>query len=288
MTDPIPTGPTIDHSTYLGASDIGCVVGENHMSRDASDVWGDKMGHLHFEGTEATDIGNVVERPILAVWAARRGCELSFPGTMLHPDEKWAGATPDMIVGAHTAGEFKMVGGQMAYAWGPAHLGAEGVPAVTVCQVHWQTWILRANGYDIQDGVVVACFGTETRTYEIDIQDDLIDALVEQGREWWQYHVVGDVRPEGRAGRKLVAAIHPANVRASLDPMTTEVLALAVDYAKARSDEKYAKEEKENLYPKLCELVGDGSGFEGDGVKVTWKANRSGTRSLNVKIKAER
>ncbi len=285
---PTPTGPTLDHANYLGASDIGVIVGENHLARDQSDVWGEKKGYLHFEGTVETDLGNEVERPVLAVWAKWQGADLAFPGTFIHPDEPWAGATVDAIRDERISVEFKFVGRQMALEWGPAHLGADGVPAVVICQLHWQTWVLRANGFTIERGQVVACLGTELRTYDVEIDEDLIALLVEQGRTWWVRHVIGDERPEGRAGRELVAAIHPANVRPQLEPMTDEVRDLAIPYDKARGDEKAAKAEKELLYPQLCDLVGDGSGFEGDGVKVTWKANVHGKRSLNVRIKAEK
>ncbi len=283
-----PTGPTIDHASYLGASDIGVIVDVSHMARDASDVWGEKKGYLHFEGDTATEIGNAVERPILAVWAAARDYELHFPGTMLHPVEKWAGATPDMIVQPRTAGEFKMVGGQMARAWGPEHLGEDGVPDATVCQLHWQVWILRANGIPIDNGVIVACFGTEIRTYEIEINDNLIDALVDEGREWWETYVVADVRPEGRAGRELVAAIHPANVRKELDEMTEKVRGLCLAYDEARTREKTGDQAMDAIGAILCELIGKGSGFEDKTAKVTWKADKNKNRSLRVVIRKQK
>ena len=287
----IPTGPTLDHASYLGASDIGVLVGESHMARDESDVWGEKKGHLHFEGSIQTDLGNALERPFLDVWARRGGFELTFPGTMRHPEETWAGATGDALrpdpdaEGSIIAVEAKLVGYQMLREWGPAHLGAEGVPASVVCQVHWQAWVLRACGVPVSRGQVVMCSGTELRVYDVPIDDDLIDELVSLGRAWWERHVIGDVRPEGRRGRELVAAIHPANLRKKLDPMTDVVRGLARAYEKARGDEKTAGLAKDALATMLCEAVGDGSGFEDDLTKVTWKKSAAGTRSLYVKIR---
>lgn len=288
-SDPVPTGPTLDHATYLGASDIGCVVGENHLSRDASDVWGEKMGHLHFEGNVATELGNAFERPMLKVWAADAGVEVAFPGTMLHPDEQWAGATADgNIVADEAVVEAKIVGFQMKFHWGPEVLDVEGVPASVVIQVHWQAWVLRANGIPITTGIVVACFGTEIRTYEFPIDDDLIDYLVEEGRAWWHHFVEGNVEPEGRAGRAIVLAIHPANVREILEAPTEEIVDLALAYDDARADEKEAKRAKEDIGVKICRIIGDGLGFYGDGIKTTWKANRGGKRSLRVDVKKGR
>ncbi len=289
MSEPVPTGPTLDHASYLGASDIGCVVDENHMARDQSDVYGEKKGWLHFEGTTETELGNAFERPMLQVWADALGVELTFPGTMLHPAEQWAGATPDgVLVVMEAVVEAKVVGYQMRSHWGPAVLDADGVPNAVIIQVHWQAWILRANGITITTGIVVACFGTELRTYEFPIDDQLIDFLVDEGRAWWLYHIVGDVQPEGRAGRAIVAAIHPANVRPELDEPTDEVIDLALEYDGARSEESTAKKAKEAIGVKLCGLIGDGTGFYGDGIKATWKAKANGNRSISVTIKKGR
>lgn len=289
MTEPVPTGPTLDHASYLGASDIGCVVDENHMARDASDVWAEKKGYSQFEGTVETELGNAFERPMLQVWALEVGIEITFPGTMLHPDEQWAGATPDGVSAIHQAAiEAKVVGFQMRSHWGPAVLNVEGVPNAVVIQVHWQAWVLRANGIPITTGIVVACFGTELRTYEFPIDDELVDCLVEAGRDWWQCHIEGDVQPEGRAGREIVAAIHPANIRDELDAPTGEVVELALAYDDARADEKEAKRVKEATGVKLCSIIGDGTGFYGDGVKVTWKQGSNGKRSLRVTVKKGR
>ncbi len=289
VRQPTPTGPTLDHASYLGASDIGVVVGENHMARDASDVWGEKKRHLHFEGTTETELGNAFERPMLEVWAASMELEVTFPGTMLHPLEQWAGATADGIAIAEEAViESKIVGFQMRIHWGPAVLGADGVPTSVVIQVHWQAWVLRANGIPITTGLVVACFGTEIRTYEFPIDDELIEYLVAEGRAWWRYFVEGNREPEGRAGRDIVLAIHPANLRKELDAPTEEVVELALSYDQARGDERDAKQLKESIGVKLCRIIGDGTGFYGDGIKTTWKANRSGKRSINVTVKKGR
>ena len=287
MSDSVPTGPTIDHATYLGASDIGVVVDENHMARDQSDVYAEKKGYSKFVGTTETELGNEFERPMLKVWAAKYEVVIDFPGTLLHPVDTWAGATADgYILAWEAALEAKIVGFKMQWHWGPASDGAEGVPAAVVIQVHWQAWVLRANGFVVSVGIVVACIGTELRTYEFPIDDELIAALVDEGRDWWQHHIVGDVRPPGRAGRAIVSAIHPANVRPELDPITEKVLDLALAYHEAREAEKEAKKTKEYLGFDICDAIGDGSGMYGEGVKATWKrSEKTGKRSVSVTVK---
>lgn len=283
-----PAGPTLDHASYLGASDIGVVVGEGYLATDESDVWGEKMGHLSFKPTIETELGKVCERPIMELWADRNGVTLEYPGTMLHPRHSWAGATVDAwIPEMRAAAEFKFIGNQMRWHWGPGHLGLDGAPPGVVCQNHWQGWILRAHGYPVERGLIIGCLGTELREYTGPLDDDVMDELAEAGRDWWIKHVVGNVRPEGRRGRELVNAIHPANVRKHLEPMTPEVGGLAAAYLHAKEQEKRAKGAIDGIGTMLCDLVGGGSGYEGNGFKVTWKADKNGTRSLLVTRKKE-
>lgn len=278
------SAPTIDHGSYLGASDIGVIAGENHMARDESDVWGEKMGLLTFKPTLETDIGQAVERPIMELWAKRNGVTLEYPGTLIHPVEKWAGATVDAwIVEWQEPAEFKFIGAQMFNHWGPAHLGGAGAPSAVVCQNHWQAWLLDAHGYTPKRGRIILCMGTELREYVVDLDSALTGVLVDEGRAWWHRHVIGNVRPDGRRGRDLVNAIHPANVRKELDPMTDRVRGLAEAYLHAKDREKEATAAISGIGPMLCDIVADGSGYEGDGLKVTWKADKNGTRSLLVK-----
>jgi len=278
-----PTGPTIDHANYLGASDIGVIVGEGYLARDESDVWGEKMGYLPFVPTIETELGSTVERPIMELWARRKGVTLEYPGTLLHPEHKWAGATPDAwIVEWRRSLEFKYVGGPMFQHWGPAHMGAEGAPPGVVCQNVWQTWIMTANGYPAEGGLIIGCIGTELREYEVPLDPDLTEELQSAGREWWIKHVINGVRAEGRRGRDLVNAIHPANVRDTLEPMTPRIQGLAEAYLHAKAQAKLAEGAIDGIGVMLCDLVGSGAGFEGNGFKVTWKANKNGHRSLLV------
>ena len=61
---PVPTGPTVNHSSYIGASDIGAIAGQSAF-KTALDVFAEKRGVTHFEGNEFTEMGNAFERPAL-------------------------------------------------------------------------------------------------------------------------------------------------------------------------------------------------------------------------------
>ncbi len=273
-----PTGPTVDHNSYLGGSDIGAIAGQSPW-RTGLDVWAEKTGKAPpFEGNIHTELGNAFERPALAVYAKAMGVELSFPGTLLHPKESWAGATPDAVENGQRLVECKIVGFNTAKHWGPPDEGADGVPYDTLCQVHWQSWIANNSGVaQCSDAVVVAFKGTSMDVYRFGIDEGLIESLVKLGRDFWDKYVIGGSMPavEGNSAADIIKAIHPRNLTDDLLPMTEYVRATAMEYDDARENEKLAAAHKKAVQAQLTALIGDGAGFKDeDGSKATWKAGK--------------
>jgi len=277
MSEIVPTGPTVeDHNSYLGASDIGAVAGQSSY-QTALDVWAEKRGVTHFEGNEFTEMGNAFERPALELYAKRHGVELSYPGTLIHSGFPWAGATPDAIADRKMVAECKIVGRNASRRWGDPEDGPDGVPAEVLCQVHWQTWIardnnvLKANGYPAH---VVAVMGTDMPVYEVPIEDEMIEGLIEIGRDFWERCIVGGEMPviEGDHASDILAAIHPRHLRDSLDPMTAEIEKLAREYDEARDAASDSEAHQKQIGAQLKALIGEGAGFQGNGVTATWKA----------------
>jgi len=283
MNEVVPTGPTVaDHNSYLGASDIGAVAGLGSY-KTALDVYAEKRGVTHFEGNEFTEMGNAFERPALELYARRQGVVLSYPGTLVHSNFPWAGATPDAIADGKMVAECKIVGRHASRRWGDPEDGPDGVPPEVLCQVHWQTWIARDNKVLKDNGQpahVVAVMGTDMPVYEVPIEDDMIEGLVEIGRDFWERCVVGGEMPvvEGDHASDILAAIHPRHVRDMLLPMTSEVEKLAREYDEARSTQKEADAHQKQLGAQLKALIGEEAGFQGNGVKATWKTKQGSPR----------
>lgn len=274
MENQVPVGPTTSHQQYLGASDIGAVAEQNSF-RTKLDVWAEKRGVSTFEGNEFTEVGNAYERPTLELYALRNGLELDYPGTLVHPKENWAAATPDAIASKRHVSECKIVGIPMLKFWGEPEDGENGIPADVLCQVHWQSWIVReVLQVPCELAHVVAAHGTKIKVYEIPIEDDMINGLVEIGREFWEKHVVGGEMPEvtGEHASDILAAIHPRHVRDKLLPMTAEVEELAREYDEARTAATEAEAHQKEIGARLKATIGDEAGFQGDGVTATWKA----------------
>jgi len=274
MKKAVDPGPTVDHASYLGASDIAAIAEENPF-RTGLDVWGEKTKGIKTESNIRMEIGNAFERPALDVYARLTGVVLDFPGTLIHPTVPYFGATPDAIANGRKCVECKIVGVNMMKFWGEPEDGPDGVPSYVTCQLHWQSWIARLlNLAPCRTGDIVAVFGTEPRIYEVPIDESLIDGLAEIGRDFWEKYVVSGIMPtiEGNNARDIIAAIHPRNLKTELDPMTDDVRELSIAYNDIRDTITNLQKERDMIAARLTAAIGDRAGYEGAGIKATWKS----------------
>lgn len=278
----IKTGPTIEHKSYLGASDIGAVAGVNPF-RTALDVWAAKKQDIKISSNIAMEIGNAFERPSLDIYSKLKNAKLNYPGTLLHPKFQWAGATPDAIANDRLVVEVKIVGWPSAKFWGDPDDGPEGIPDAINCQVHWQSWIVAACfGHLCEVADVVCVQGTKMAIYEVPIERTMIDHLHSIGHEFWRVNVLEGQMPEleGKHVKDILEAIHPKHLKDQLEPMPPSVSELAARYQNIRKEIREAEENKSDLYNQMINLIGDKAGFEnktassGEASRITWKAQK--------------
>jgi predicted phage-related endonuclease len=271
----VGVGPTVDHATYVGGSDIAALVGLSPY-KTALDVWAEKTGRKTFAGNARTRAGNAFERAILSLYAEERSVELMFPGTLV---AGVTGATPDAISDDAKVVQAKMVGIRQADRWGPALLGADGIPQEVLAQIHYEVWHAEKRLEREFGGHAVAQIGTEQRVYEVPIDREFSAALVEAGERFWRDHVVTGRMPIVGDGPdmntlRLVYQRPGALIRA----MTDEDHALALEYARHRDAESAAREAKEAVGAQLAARIGDDTGFSrGFGrsvTKATWAEER--------------
>lgn len=289
---------TIDRSTYIGGSEIAAVVGL-HPTRNGLDVWAAKVDGFSPEVGPEAELGLAYEGPTAEVWARRVGVadgDLRMLGTLVDPEAEWAGATPDRV---RTVGEgqveniqIKIVGQHAAHRWGRPDQGAEAVPVEVLAQVAWEARAIeRATGLVVVENVVVANVGgTDLRTYRFPFDRELAALLFDAAREWWESYVLTGEMPEitdenAESARAILAHRYPRDVLPKLEPGHVH-LALAREYAAARGAAKAADDHLEACAARLTAAIGDSIGFESDDerVRVTWKANKKGTRSLRVEV----
>ena len=287
----VPTGPTVPHDTYIGGSDISAIAGMNPYTT-ALDVWAEKTGTLPpKEETECTEMGDYLERPLMELYARRRAVEISYPGTLLDPCENYLGATPDGIANSAFGVQCKLVGFQQRWRWSHPDEGEEGIPPEVYLQVHWEARAIeRHYSWLPERAEVVAGIGTELPIYVVTIDSELVSSLETLARRFWIEHVVADVMPEVTTEnhetlRRIMKVRHPSHVSEDLLEPTARVRALCGEYHAARELEKQSKEAKEFAGSQLCAEIADGAGYGDETLKATWKQNKSGRRSLYVKIK---
>lgn len=272
------TGPTVDHATYVGGSDIAAIVGLSPYAT-ALDVWAEKTRRAKFEGNRRTRAGQVLEPGILALYAEEQSVDLWFPDTMVTSDH--TGCTPDAVSSAGYDVQVKLVGIQQAERWGESSEGEDGVPPEVLAQIHYEAWhIAELHGVRDVRGHVVAQIGTDQRVYDIGIDRDFADVLVDAGRRFWRDHVVTDRMPIVREGDKAtLGRIYPKN-SSVVTSISGEALALAYRHAELKEEIDRAESECDVVDAKLCALIGEQSGFVGvaAGVKVTWNQQRGKVR----------
>lgn len=292
----VETGPTRDHTSYIGGSDIAALAGA-HPYKTPLDVWAEKLGKSTFEGNDRTELGDHFERPAIELYRRRVGAEsIEYPGTLVHPQDPFLGATPDAIRDGNRDVQCKIVGLNQAHRWGEPEDGPDGVPPEVFLQVHWESWAIKA-ALDIRGEVadVPAVIGTDLRTFEVPIDWDIVEGLEVLARSFWLKHVKTGLVPEPTGDESLdtLRALFPKPMREKLERPTEDVVELVRAYDIARSEEGEAKARKMAAGGRLCLLIGDGLGFEGDGVrvkwplrpgKVAWKEAAQGYRMLALKF----
>lgn len=309
-----PSSPTIDHASYLGASDIGAILGLDPM-RTPLDVWSEKTGRIPRAESDALEAGNDHEEGVVrgfTRWALRNGLvervEYPGPGTILGWEARvgvdgvtfntaWRGATLDALAiiddRRRAAVEAKLVGGGMASSWGPEPAGADGIPPRTLAQVHWQTLHARERWPDLEWStafVAADIAGTDRRRYVVPIDDELLASLLEAGREWWRAHVIADVMPEPEASDlETLAAMFPSVERPGLDPVPPDGLReLAEDLFVAREIAARHRLERDKIAAKLEAMIGDREGFRWRNGRVMWREDSRGGRRLTVNVWEDR
>lgn len=272
-TKSIQVGPTVDHGSYLGGSDIAAVAGI-HPYKTALSVWAEKTRRGPAYDSASARSGNRFERVILENYAEDSGEALSFPGTLLHANGI-TGSTPDAIEADVRDVQVKFVGIDEARRWGVPEFGEEGVPPEVLAQVHWEHWHM-SEVLGVRDPLakVVAQVGTIPRVFTVRIDDEFTSNLLEAGHKWWRDYVIADRVPvvvERDADLMRHMYRHAGK---ALMPMSPEVERLARDYYEQQQAESRAGKAKAAIAVKLMEAIRDDLGYQGDGIKVTWAEKR--------------
>jgi len=266
----------------IGASDAAAAVGLNPYQSQL-ELWMIKTGRMlptpmpeAGEGRSPLHWGQALEPLVARHYSEATGRRVRRVNAVLqHPDsdKPWMLANldyavakdPDVqILECKTAGEFG------------ARLWKDGVPDYIQCQVQHQ---LAVTGDQAADVAVLIC-GQEFRTYRIERNQELIDALIVLEQQFWDL-VWTDTPPSAdgsESAHKALQALFPTDDGETLDLTNRDDLADSLNRLKALRDQlKSLQSEEASLKQRLQQAMGDASTAELANGRISWKRSKDST-----------
>jgi putative phage-type endonuclease len=257
-----------DRKTYLGASEIGAVVGLSPWT-GPHEVWLRKTGRVEDqEDNLAIWWGNAVE-PLLATRYSMETHREIVRGThLVHPKYPMIGGTPDRLDEAgRRVVELKTANLRQAIRWGAE--GSDEIPEEYVAQT---TLYMELADFDVAD-VALLLAGNEFRIYTVQRDRELAGQLLEAGAKFWRDYVLADKPPpiDGSDGaREMLRALYPR----STEPLKTanaHIESLALTYSMWKRDLEEHELKLAKVRQELEAFIADSVGVEGAFGRITFK-----------------
>ena len=229
--------------------------------------------------TEAMLRGTVLEVAILNFYEQKCGVVLERPhGTMIHPTEDWAGASPDgffqdddgtiVIVDAKTS--------RNRSEWGKEF--SDDMPIDYQLQLLWYAYVV-GNVLDCPvkrlDVHVYFPIQDEFAIYTMKPDQEVIEKMVERCRQWWWRHIVANNAPaiDGSDSATKVINLTP---KYNDDVVQTdeEGADLIERLIAIKSQLKEIEKEKKGLENQIKDLINHNEGIYYGARKATWKEQK--------------
>lgn len=246
---------------FLGASDISAILGINPF-RTAADVFLEKTCDvLPSADSEAADIGNSFELPMLK-WAEKRiGAPLDFdPEPCVASNGIMVSHLDAAVVGADHPVEGKCTA--KTEEWGDEN--TDQIPPMHLIQVHAQMICTETELAYV--AAFLAGFRMERRLYRIRVNADLARTIEDEACKWWERHVVAGVMPDSAPSIEVARRIKP---KPGLVVPVRPELAKALHDAKEQT--KQAAKQEEEIKARLLAELGGADGGDCPGWVVVQK-----------------
>jgi len=271
------------------------------------DVQLEKEGKAADVDSDRMKWGNILEDPIRRDFAKRRGIKIAVPGTLVHPLEEWAAATPDGILYpggtrithgslfSHGPENVAPIGGHeikthttwQAHRYGEP--GTDEVPPWELVQCAWNQWIasavFTAGDFEVWD--LTAFMDNLPQDYRVTRDPELEEMLIATCRAFWDEHVIGGVpvAPDGtQSYTDHQANRWPRNTSEDYVEAAGEVLEAVQALHATRTEIAGLEREESRLVQIVKEAIGDRAGLEfpaitggGKRQRITWKRSKDST-----------
>lgn len=268
----------------IGGSDAAAVVGR-HPYVSPLALWLDKVHGRESIENERMEWGNRLESAIREAASDSIGESVSVPpDTFTHPLTPIMRANVDGILESGRILECKNIDG-LAWRMADDDL-VDGVLRHHWYQVQHYVEVLDA------PGAVVAYLvgGNDLQLREVARDRTFGAELRRREVAWWIRHVVtGEPPAEGTPADRLslLERLHARESKGMLATTDADLIALARQYEAASKAIDSATAARDSIKADLCATIGAAEGLDfGKTIgKVTWKANKHGTRTLRVTLR---
>lgn len=234
--------------------------------------------------TPDMDWGHVME-PVLLDWYMRdHGGAPAVPGyRWQHPEESWLFATLDGMRADRNV-ECKLVGPAHARDWDESL--DDGIPHYVRAQVQIGMSCRRVDRCD----VVATICGRPPHVWVVPYDAGLTMLVIEGGRRFWHDHVLARKPPPfdaTPATKEYLRRRYPKADPVILDARGTVLDSQGMTRATLAANVKQLQAQIATLDAEILSAIGEHTGAEGTGWKMTWKPRADGKRVQRFTARGE-
>lgn len=257
-----------ERKTYIGGSDIGCILGLSPY-KTPLDIFLDKTTDRIDESiSEAAYWGNIFEDMVAKEYSNRTGLEIEKPeGVIRHTEYHFLGANIDRWVsGREHVLECKTVHFLKGREWGEE--GTDEIPELYLCQVAYYAAICNVPKVDI----AVLIGGQGFRIYTYVRNEEFENKLVRAACAFWNNYVLKGIAPDASKAEDILSLYPKSNGNAVKADAT--IVQDIENLKSLKIQEKALTESKAILETKIKSCIADNEALvnEAGEVLATWRS----------------
>lgn len=261
---------TIDRSKFIGASEIGAIMGLSPFETPLS-LWAKKTGALPLDDLanfEAAEWGVRLEEVVAQKFSQKNGVKLmAYKKRFVHPKYDFISCELDRIV----VGTDELVEVKTCNAWLAKKWAGDEIPLNYVAQVNLQLGLAeRKKGH-----FAVLVGGSKYLEKFIEFDEEFYNQEIEAAVHFWETFVLSDVAPMASEGdSETLFSLFP-----SARPETIHLdgeKAMAIDEliesrSGALESKNHCEEELDKIDVQIKQMIGEAEAVETDKYIATWK-----------------